>query len=188
MHFTLKILPYQLYPDFPSGPGEDKYAWYKDEKYGGSDERMGMYTQLMSSYGESIGINFKFGGTIANTLQAHRVVQYFQEKNGSETANKIINALYRIYFEEEKHPSSAETLVSACVEAGVDEQEAKRIMEDETEGLLDVKSAIRESGLNGIDAVPHVVIEGRKRDLTLVGAKEVEQYVKALQTIVKESS
>ena len=187
MHFTLKVLPYQLYPDFPTGAGKDKYVWYRDEKYGGSDERMDMYTQLMSSYGEPVGINFKFGGTIANTLQAHRVVQYFQEQNGTETANKIINALYRMYFEEEKHPSSTETLAAACVEAGVDEEEAKKIVDDESEGLADVKSAIRESSLNGIDSVPHVMIEGRKRDITLVGAKEIEQYVKALQTIAKES-
>ena len=188
VHFTLKFLPYQLYPNFPSGDGEDKYAWYRDEKYGGSEERMGMYTQLMSSYGEPIGIKFKFGGTIGNTLHAHRVVQYFQEHSGAETADKLINSLYRMYFEEEKHPSKTETLVAACKEAGIDEAEARKIAEDETEGLADVKSAIRESGLNGIDSVPYITIEGRKRDITLVGAKEVEQYAKALQTVAKESS
>lgn len=47
---------------------------------------------------------------------------------------------------------------------------------------------IREQASNGIDAVPHIMIEGKRRDVTLEGAKEVEEYVKALQQIIKESS
>lgn len=46
---------------------------------------------MMTAYGDSAGIKFKFGGTISNTLEAHRVIQYFQEKKGLETADKIIN-------------------------------------------------------------------------------------------------
>ena len=33
-----------------------------------------------------------------------------------------------------------------------------------------------------------VRIQGRRRDITLTGAKEVEAYVKALQTVAKESA
>jgi predicted DsbA family dithiol-disulfide isomerase len=42
--FTLKVAPYQLYPDF-SKEGLDKHTWYKEEKYNNSDEKMSMYTQ-----------------------------------------------------------------------------------------------------------------------------------------------
>ena len=52
---------------------------------------MKMYTTLMTAYGVTAGINYKFGGTVANTMDAHRVVQHYQEEKGSETANKIIN-------------------------------------------------------------------------------------------------
>ncbi len=52
---------------------------------------MKMYTTLMTAYGVTAGINYKFGGTVANTMHAHRVVQHYQEEKGSETANKIIN-------------------------------------------------------------------------------------------------
>jgi predicted DsbA family dithiol-disulfide isomerase len=78
---------------------------------------MKMYTTLMSAYGASAGIDYKYGGTVANTLQAHRVIQHFQEEKGPEVADKLINSLYRLYFEEEKHPSSEETLLSACTGA-----------------------------------------------------------------------
>lgn len=46
---------------------------------------------------------------------------------------------------------------------------------------------ILEQAGNGVDSVPYIVFEGKKRDLTLIGAKEVEDYEKALAAIVKES-
>ena len=147
-----------------------------------------MYTTLMSAYGVSAGIDYKFGGTVANTLQAHRVIQHFQETKGPEVADKLVVSLYHQYFEEEKHPSSHETLLAACKYAGIDENEAKAFIEDENEGLMDVKMLIREEAGNGVDSVPVVRIEGKRRDVTIQGANEVEDYVKGLQQIVKESN
>jgi predicted DsbA family dithiol-disulfide isomerase len=46
---------------------------------------------------------------------------------------------------------------------------------------------IREQAGNGIDAVPYVVLEGKRRDFTLEGAKEVEDYVKEFEKVAKES-
>lgn len=86
----MKYFPYQLFPE-ASKEGEDKYAWYKKFRYNDSEEKMKMYTTLMSAYGVSAGINFKFGGTVANTLDAHRLIQHYQEEKGPETADKIVN-------------------------------------------------------------------------------------------------
>jgi hypothetical protein len=57
----------------------------------------------------------------------------------------------------------------------------KAFIEDEHEELPEVKMLIREQAANGVDAAPHIVIEGRKRDITLTRAKEVDQYVRALE-------
>jgi len=48
--------------------------------------------------------------------------------------------------------------------------------------------AIQEQAGNGVDSVPTIMFEGRKRDITIQGANEVEDYVKALEQIVKEST
>jgi len=149
---------------------------------------MKMYTAIMTTYGNAEGIDYKFGGTVANTLHAHRLIQHFQEEKGAEVADAIVTSLYRQYFEEEKHPSSEETLLKAALEARIDEKEAKAFIQDESEGLMDVKSLIREQANDGVDAVPYINIEGKKRDFTLVGCKEVAEYVKALQQVVKEGS
>ncbi len=90
VRFTVKYFPYQLYPE-ASKEGEDKYEWYRKSRYGDSEEKMQMYTTLMTAYGVSAGIDFKFGGTVANTLDAHRLIQHYQEEEGPDTADKLIN-------------------------------------------------------------------------------------------------
>ena len=77
--------------------------------------------------------------------------------------------------------------MKATTEAGIPEDEAKIFIEDRNDGLLDVKNLIREQEGNGVDSVPTIMFEGKRRDLTLVGAKDVEEYEKTLATIVKES-
>ncbi|KAF2670209.1 thioredoxin-like protein [Microthyrium microscopicum] len=149
---------------------------------------MRQYMAIMGSYGRKAGLDFKFGGIMANTLQAHRVVGVVQRSMGEEKALAVVESLYRMYFEEEQHPSSEETLLKACTEGGVPEDVAKRIVEDQDEGLMEAKQEIREAVSNGIDSVPHIIFEGKKRDITLEGAKEVEEYEKALGQILKESS
>ena len=100
----------------------------------------------------------------------------------------MVVALYRKYFEEETHPSSRDTLMRACEEAGLSEEERRQVVEDEGDGLVETKELMREQVANGIDSVPFVVIEGKKRDVMLEGAKEVDEYRKALEQITKESS
>ncbi|MCJ1386305.1 hypothetical protein MMC17_009431 [Xylographa soralifera] len=185
--FTTKFLPFQLYPSAPQA-GESKYDWYKKTKYANSEERMKMYTTLMSAYGAPLHIDFRFDGLVANTLQAHRVLQHYQEENGSEVADKIVNSLYEQYFEQAQHPSSPETLLKATTAAGIEEMDARKFIEAEDEGLQDVKMLVREQAGNGVDSVPYIVFEGRRRDFTLEGAKEVPEYLKVLEQVAKESS
>lgn len=133
-----------------------------------------------------------FGGRMGNTLHAHRVIQHFQDAEhgggGSDArTNRLVEALYAAYFTRAQHPAADETLVAACVEAGVAEDEAREVVADRERGLRQVRDRLRMNG-EDVDAVPVVMVEGKRRDLTLTGAKEVADYVKALQTIVKESS
>lgn len=141
----------------------------------------------MKSLGEPEDISYNFGGFTGNTLQAHRIIQYFQEEKGAETANKLVDALYRRFFEEARHPAADDTLLESCIEAGIEKTEAEEVISDKEKGLRTVKERIRSVGMD-VDAVPVVSIEGKRRDLTLTGAKEAKDYVKALQTIIKESA
>ncbi len=175
MNFTVKFLPYQLYPE-ASNQGEDKYEWYaianptlaqtpihnesryKTTKYNNSDEQMKKYTTLMSAYGIGAGIDFKFHGTVANTLSAHRLIQHFQEEMGPETANRIVDSLYKQYFEEEAHPAAPTTLLNAALDAGVERAKAEAFVGDEYEALPETKLLIREQKGNGVEYVTFISI------------------------------
>ncbi|KAJ4354883.1 hypothetical protein N0V95_003417 [Ascochyta clinopodiicola] len=186
--FTLQIAPYQLYPDF-SQDGVDRHTWYRDEKYHGSEEKFNLYCEYMGALGKDEGVAFDFrGGLFANTFHAHRILQYLQEHLGPEAAIKGLESLYQQYFCEQAHPSSHATLMRACQAAGLSEEEARRVVEDESEAAAETKSGIREQAGNGVDSVPCVVFEGRKRDFTLIGAKEVAEYVRTLEQVAKEAS
>ena len=160
---------------------------YKTTKYNNSEEQMKKYTTLMSAYGIGVGINFKFHGIIANTLSAHRLIQHFQEEMGPETADKIVNSLYKQYFEEEAHPAAPTTLLKAALDGGVERSAAEAFVGDDYEALPETKLLIREQAGNGVDSVPYIVLEGKRRDFTMEGAKEVDEYLKEFEKVVKES-
>lgn len=143
----------------------------------------------MGELGTVEGIEFDFkGGMIANTLHAHRVLQYLQNNESPAQALQALESLYVQYFTQQAHPSSVNTLTKACEVAGLSEQEAKALVEDESEELAETKMAIREQTGDGVDSVPYVVFEGRRRDFTLIGAKTVGEYEKVVGQVAKECS
>ncbi|KAL8875169.1 MAG: hypothetical protein Q9198_006431 [Flavoplaca austrocitrina] len=150
--FTIKFFPYQLYPE-ASKEGEDKYEWYKRTKYDDSQDKMDKYVTLMTTYGNAAGIEFDFHGQVANTLDAHRLIQHLQEDRGPNTADKLVDSLYAQYFTQRAHPSASDTLLKATDHAGIDRKTAEAFVADEHEGLLDTKMLIREQASNGVDSV-----------------------------------
>jgi predicted DsbA family dithiol-disulfide isomerase len=185
--FVLKLAPYQLYPDF-STTGEDKYQWYKKEKYNNSPERMQMYIDYMSALGKDEDIAFDFnGGTIANTFHAHRILMYLQNSHSPTHALSALKSLYAQYFTQRAHPSAPETLTKACIAAGLTDSEAHAIVQDEEKESRETKEAIREQVGNAVDSVPYVVFEGKRRDFTLIGAKSLVEYTKVMVQLEKEA-
>jgi predicted DsbA family dithiol-disulfide isomerase len=148
---------------------------------------MNMYMAAMEDLGKAENIKFDLrGGMVANTLHAHRILQYLQNNKEQGIQLKALKSLYWQYFEQRAHPSSNETLVKACVAAGMAKDEAEKLVEDSDEELRQTKAAIQEQAGNGVDSVPYVIFEGRKRDFTLVGAKSVAEYEKVLGQVAKE--
>lgn len=181
MHYT----SYTIHSDLPSSVS--KSEWYLDKIHNSNKDAQASYQAHMSSLLAPFDVKLSFEGDIGNTLPAHRVIQYFQKEKGEDVAGKIVEGVYKRYFCEAKHPAGDETLIEACVEAGIPEDEAKDVVLDSEKGKRDVENEIRSVGMD-VDAVPVVVIEGKRRDITLTGAKEVDAYVKALETVIKESS
>lgn len=73
---------------------------------------MAKYTTVMGALGADAGIAFKFGGTIASTLHAHRVIQWVQETRGEAAADTVVNC--RSFF-----LSSIVAVAHLCTDANV---------------------------------------------------------------------
>ncbi|KAJ4265621.1 hypothetical protein NW762_004915 [Fusarium torreyae] len=184
--FTLQFSPYQPSPNRAETiPDRASYALHK--KHNDNAAAQKLFEEHMLSLAQPLNIPIAFTGPTGNSFPGHRVIQQIQESHGVEVTNKLVDAVFRLYFAEGKHPGADDMLIEACVEAGVDEEEAKSLIEDKERGERDTKEKIRSVGMD-IDAVPTVILEGRRRDLTLTGLKEVAEYVKAMETIAKESS
>ncbi|KAI9172498.1 hypothetical protein HJFPF1_02000 [Paramyrothecium foliicola] len=183
--FTLHFDPYQLHPELPETI--DKQDWYLHTKFLGNADAHKSLQERLGGLAAAEGSALRFDGPIGNTFQAHRVIQRVQADKGPEAANRLVDALYRRYFTEARHPAADDTLLEACVEAGVDEAEARDLVHDKTRGERELRDHLRMVARD-LDAVPVVSVEGRRRDITLTGAKEVEAYVKALETVIKEST
>ena len=73
------------------------------------------------------------------------------------------------------------------MDGGIGRTKAWAFIGDDFEALPETKMLINEQAGNGVDSVPYVVLEGRKRDFTLEGAREVEEYVKEMEKLAKEA-
>ncbi|RSM17351.1 hypothetical protein CDV31_003767 [Fusarium ambrosium] len=184
--FTLHFSPFQPSPN-REATIPDRAAHALHHKHNDNAAAQQLFQAHMLSLAEPLNTPLGFTGPTGNSFPAHRVIQQVQEAHGTDTANKLVDAIFRLYFAEGRHPGEDKMLIEACVEAGVDEKEAKTLVEDKEKGERDTKEKIRSIGMD-IDSVPTVIIEGRRRDLTLTGLKEVADYVKAFGTITKEST
>ncbi|KFA63292.1 hypothetical protein S40285_07782 [Stachybotrys chlorohalonatus IBT 40285] len=183
--FTLIFEPFQLQPAMPATA--DRQVWSLQHKHLDSAAGQAIYQDYVGTLAAAAGATLRFDGPVGNTLHAHRVMQHLQSTEGPETANRLVDALYRLYFCEAKHPAADDTLMEACVEAGVNEADAREVVRNKALGEKELRTQLR-TVASDVDAVPVVRVEGRRRDITLIGAKEVEAYVKALETVIKESS
>ncbi|KAI4174898.1 MAG: hypothetical protein LQ343_001925 [Gyalolechia ehrenbergii] len=160
---------------------------------------------VLSTYGKQVRIESDFHGTVANTLDAHRLIQHYQGELGPEVAENIVDSLYDQYFTQQAHPSAPETLLKAATAAGIDKTKAEAFVADKYEGLHVPKLLLREQVSNEIASasgkapirwshehrrrpaiVPYVLVDGKRRDLTLEGAKEVDEYLKTPETVLKQ--
>ena len=91
------------------------------------------------------------------------------------------------YFEQDKHASALETLLQAAKDSDINEKAAEAFIDDDNEYLQETKAFLREQVGNGVDTVPYIIVEGKRRDLTLIGLKEVGEYVQAFEQIAKET-
>ena len=179
----IEMKAFQLDPsagEHAAGDTQTRFA----HKYGISMQEAGETIEHISQMGIAEGLDFKYATTLfTNTMDAHRLTKLAQSKNDPELAEKIIEALFKAYFTDNKELADKELLQQIGEDAGLDAEEVKEILTSDKykdEVLLDEREAAR----YGIHAVPFFVIG----QYGISGAQSVDGMKAAIMKVMEESA
>jgi len=139
-----------------------------------------MMFQRLSAVGESVGIQFKYGGKTGNTRDSHRLIQLGKTKS-PEMQTRVVDELFAAYFENEKDITSREVLVDAGVKAGLGEKEVKAWLEGD-KGGKEGDEEVREARENMVSGVPNFTIQDR---FEISGAQDPLAFVSMFERVKK---
>jgi predicted DsbA family dithiol-disulfide isomerase len=162
----LRWLPFQLNPGMPR-EGMPR-AQYREAKFG-SIERSRQLDARVIAEGRSEGIEFAFDRIerTPNTTAAHQLIALAADQN------RVVDALFRAYFEEAKDIGDPAVLAQIAAQCGVEgwpEEGEKR--------ARDVSALEGEVRAMGISAVPTFIFD-RKSGVS--GAHPAETLAKAMR-------
>ncbi|KAL8804547.1 MAG: hypothetical protein Q9223_003101 [Gallowayella weberi] len=172
--FSTTWYPFYLNPDAPK-TGVDKRQYYMS-KFG--PERTPMIFDRLVSAGKPVGIDFKFGGKTGNTRDSHRLVQLAKTK-GPEMQTRVVEELFKSYFEQEEDITSHTVLKAAAEKAGLEEGEIKDWLESD-KGGKEVDREVVEAQLKAVSGVPHFMIQDK---FEIGGAQEPQAFVQIFERI-----
>lgn len=174
--FTITWHPYYLDPSAPK-VGVDKRQMFA-AKFG--PQRSAMIDERVSSIGKEVGIDFRTGGKIGSTRDSHRLIHLAGTRgDNGKTQTRVVEGLFRKYFEEERDITSHEVLREAAVEAGIDDKEARKWLESDEGGAV-VDEEVRTAQMKGISGVPNYTLQGQ---LEIGGAQDQEAFLRAFQEV-----
>jgi hypothetical protein len=97
--------------------GENKRERYQ-RRYGGVAKVAAMEEQMIAR-GLVEGIKFSYGGNVSQTTDSHRLIEKAKLLGGEIAQIKVVEKLFRTYFEEEGDPGSFDLLSRDAEAVGV---------------------------------------------------------------------
>ncbi|KAL8918127.1 MAG: hypothetical protein Q9172_005554 [Xanthocarpia lactea] len=172
--FSTTWYPFYLNPDAPKA-GVDKRQYYTS-KFG--PERTPLIFDRLASVGKSVGIDFKFGGKTGNTRDSHRLIQLAKTK-GPEMQTKVVEELFKAYFEHEEDITSHTVLKAAAENAGLQGAEIDEWLESD-KGGREVDEEVLEAQMKAVSGVPHFTLQDKYE---VGGAQGPEAFVQIFERI-----
>ena len=124
------------------------------EKFG--DSRVEMLQAQLKAFRRQSGINYTFPGKCSTTKDSHCII-YMGGQQGPEVQRKIVEEIFKSYFENSGDLTSWEMLADAAEKAGMDKDTVPKDLE-EGKGAVEVDREIQEAYKVGIHTLPNIVI------------------------------
>jgi len=165
---------YQLNPSLPDKGNGIPVKEYLTEMAGYPEESVeNMFTGIQRLANEA-GIPFALPHAVAaNTRDAHRLIK-LAAKKGLDSI--VLGKLSKAYFEEAKDYSDWELLINIGKDAGLVEEEIRRMLES-NDFLYEIKQDMQEAANLGFDTVPTFLMDRRQ---AIVGSEPVDLFLKVL--------
>jgi predicted DsbA family dithiol-disulfide isomerase len=175
----LHFQPFELNPAMP--PEGQDIGEHLFQKYGASPEQSEKTREMIRARGAEVGFVFELGkrSRIYNTFDAHRLL-HWAESGGRQHALKM--ALLTAYFTRGDSPADRAVLLDAVAEAGLDRDEAARVLLDGRYGA-EVREREAYYQQAGINSVPAIIINERH---LISGGQPVEVFEQALRQIASQ--
>jgi predicted DsbA family dithiol-disulfide isomerase len=167
--------PFQLNPDLPAA-GIPREA-YLEAKFGGGVRAADIYVRV-KRVGTEVGIAFEFDriSRQPNTLDAHRLIAWVQQRGDADTTDSLLERLFRAYFIEGRLLGEREELVRIASDAGLPEDETQAMLASDA-GRAEVEAEDREARTVGISGVPFFIFNGKT---AVSGAHEPQTLLEAI--------
>ena len=175
--FTISWHPFYLEPDAPK-VGVSTYE-RMNEKFG--EARAETMRAQLQKLGKLDGIDYTFRGKRGSTRDSHRVI-YLAGQKGPEIQNKVVEEIFKSYFENGGDLTSQNMLTEAGVKGGLDRDEVSSYLE-EGKGGDEVDKEVQRAYGKFIHAVPNIVIEGKYQ---VQGADDPDELAEGFARLKKE--
>ncbi len=174
---------YQLDPTIPMTFEEPMgvYAYLADRK-GWSMEQSEQMHEHVVEMAASVGLEYNFDrAVVANSMFAHRVIQFAKEKGLGDAIEEIF---FSAYFTEGRDLASVEELVSLGEQAGLEAQDVRAAIASE-EMAYRVSQDIQEGVNLGVRGVPFFVFD---RKYGISGAEPIQVFIDTLNQTKADAS
>ena len=145
------------------------------------EARLEAIKSRLSRVGRANGIDFNFEGKTGNTRLSHQLIYSAGLERGFEVQKALLEAVYRMHFEQGGDITSINDLTQTAKAVGIDAADVRRWLDHEDSGSIVDEMAAKARRDDSISAVPTIVINGRR----LEGAEDVGTFYEAF-VVAKE--
>ena len=162
-----------LNPAIRTHPGKN-INQYLSETKGWSLEEAKQANNYVTKMAKEVGLNYDFNkAVVANTFNAHRLIQLAKGNNKSDETEE---RLFKAYFIEGKNIADHDTLIALGSEAGLPVDAIKKML-NSNEYSDDVEKDVNDAHLIGVRGVPYFVFNDQ---YAMSGAQRKETFLDAL--------
>ncbi|MFB3387705.1 DsbA family oxidoreductase [Flavobacterium sp. LAR06] len=178
-NFEIEWKSFQLDPTIEPQSGKDVYTFLAERKGISVEQSIEMHKGVVER-AKSVGLDYHFDkAIISNSLTAHRIIHLAKAKKLDDEMEEIF---FKAYFTDGKDLNDAQTLIELGIQAGLDSDEVKEVVENESLYLNDVRGDIKEAQEIGVQGVPFFVFD---RKYAVSGAQPVEAFVNTIKEVQK---